>query len=304
MKTFEFTVGEEGAEKRVDQYLAKALAGEASRTEIQRVIKEHGVILNRKPLARSNAVLKKGDELVIRFDEPQRLAPRPADLPLDIVYEDDDLMVINKSTGVVVHPAPGHRQDTIVNALLASGRDLSDAGGADRPGVVHRLDKDTSGLLIIAKNNHAHRKLSRMFQERSIEKTYHAIVAGKVGFEQGLIEASIGRHPKERRKMAVSSASAAREAFTEYRVLKRFRYSSYLEVKLLTGRTHQIRVHFAHIGHPVLGDAMYGGPGKYPRMALHAFRLRFEHPDGRKQVACEAPLPEDFLAMLESEKQR
>jgi 23S rRNA pseudouridine1911/1915/1917 synthase len=296
MKSLAFEVESQYHGKRVDQFLALKLTGQASRSEIGRCIESRQVKLNGKVIAKKRLILNKGDKLQLQIKSKE--APQAVSLPLDILYEDDHLLVINKESGLVIHPAPGHWQDTLVNALLGTGKKLSDLSGRERPGVVHRLDKETSGVLVIAKDNTTHQRLSKKFEERSIQKTYWALVEGKVEFDAGEIEEPIGRHPQHPLKMAVRRDRLGKEALTRYRVKKRLRSSTLLEVMPLTGRTHQIRVHLAHLGHPVLGDFMYGRGDLAPRMALHAAKISFEHPETGKPLTVEAPLPEDLVALV------
>lgn len=304
MRSLEFVVSGEDEGKRMDQFLTSKLKGEVSRTEIQKILKSQGALLNGASVKKTNVVLKADDRLLIELGETRRAGPGGEKLPIRVVFEDADLLVVDKAAGMVVHPSPGHRKGTLVNALLGSGRELSDWGGKERPGIVHRLDKGTSGLMIVAKNNKAHRRLTRMLQERTIRKIYNAVVSGRVEFEEGQIEDPIGRDPKNRLKMAVRPEGVGRDAFTEYRVLERMRYATFLEVRILTGRTHQIRVHFAHRGHPVLGDTLYGDEKTSERLALHAAKLEFDHPTSGKPLRLESELPRDFIKMLEAEKAR
>jgi 23S rRNA pseudouridine1911/1915/1917 synthase len=221
----------------------------------------------------------------------------PEPIPLEILHETGDLLVINKAPGMVVHPGPGNRNRTLVNALLHRCPDLSGIGGVLRPGIVHRLDKETSGCLVVAKNDRAHRELSRQFAGRSVRKTYLALVRGRPRRKTGTIETRIGRHPVNRKKMAVLPPPRGRVAVTDYRVLQDLEGRSLVECGLRTGRTHQIRVHLNHLGHPILGDRLYGGraPG-FERQMLHAWRLGFRHPGSDEWIELEAPLPDDFLA--------
>lgn len=304
MRIFEFIVDEADSNKRIDQYLARVLGGELSRTEIQRIIRTRGVFLNRRSIQKSNVCLKRGDELKIELDEGSKVLLEPESRLLDVIYEDEDLLIMNKEAGQVVHPGPGHRGGTVVNALVGSRRRLSNMGGQDRPGVVHRLDKDTSGLLMIAKSNRTHRRLSQMFRQRTIQKTYLALVQGRLSFEEDLIKMPIGRDPRHRTQMAALKTGKGKEAMTEYRVLERFKYATFLRLRVLTGRTHQVRVHLAYLGHPVLGDTVYGAPTKCPRLCLHAAELGFEHPSSGDFIHVEAPLPQDFERILEGERKR
>ncbi len=300
MRAFDFVVPLASEGRRIDQYLAHALVKEASRVEIQKVILTRGVELNGKKILERNTVLKPGDKVRIELDEAAAKRPRAEKIALDVVFEDDDLLVINKAAGMVVHPAPGHRSGTVVNALLGSGVELSMPDDETRPGIVHRLDKDTSGLLMVAKNNKTHRALTRMLQDRSIHKTYDALVLGRIEFEEGFVDAPIGRDQKDRYKMAVRRDKDARDAYTEYRVIERFGGATRLWVRLHSGRTHQIRVHMLSLGHPVIGDELYGErrPGQ-TRMGLHAATLEFEHPGTGETMRFEAPIPPDYRMMID-----
>lgn len=305
MRIVELTVSQAQSEKRLDQYLAHALADQVSRTQVQKIIRTKGILLNGQYVKKSSVVLKCGDTLQVQMDDDsssQILTGQK--IPLDVIFEDTDILIVNKKAGQVVHPGPGHREGTLVHALLGAQRSLSDVGGSERPGIVHRLDKDTSGLLVIAKNNRIHCQLTRLFQSRSIRKTYYALVEGRVDYEEGCIDDPIGRHPSQRTKMAVRSVPQGKTATTEYRVLERFKYTTFLRLNLRTGRTHQIRVHLSHRGHPVLGDALYGKVMKESRIALHSGELEFKHPLTKKKVQYKARLPEDFMKMLEFERKR
>ena len=303
VKTNSFVVDDAHAGRRLDQFLAQALSEHVSRTGIQKVIREKGVQVNGHLLRRFNAHLKSGDKVAVDLEEASRKRPLKAEkLEIDVVYEDDDLLIVNKKAGMVVHPSPGHWSGTLVNALLGSGRKLSGLAD-DRPGIVHRLDKDTTGLLVVAKNTRAPRRLSRMWRARTVRKTYYAIVSGKVAFQRGIIETPIGRDPKQRTKMAIKGNSP-KEALTEYRVLERLKYSTYLEINIPTGRTHQIRVHLTHLGHPVLGDAVYGRAVAGLPLCLHAGVLEFAHPTSGEPLVFKAPLPEAFTRVLEEERKR
>jgi 23S rRNA pseudouridine1911/1915/1917 synthase len=250
-----------------------------------------------------------GENVTIEWPEAVPAAAQAEDIPLDIIYEDDDLVVLNKPAGLVVHPAAGHQEHTLVNALLhhCAGR-LSGVGGVARPGLVHRLDKDTTGCLIVAKNDFAHHHLSAQFAGREVEKAYQAIACGRVTEETGLIHAAIVRHPTRRKRMTVT-ATGGREARSSYRVLERWPYATWVEVMLHTGRTHQVRVHLWHLGFPVAGDLVYGRRANArlkelagyaaPRQLLHARRLGLVHPRTEKRMVFEAPLPDDFTRALE-----
>lgn len=260
---------------------------------------QQGLIrLNGKP-AKPKALVKEGDLIEGSLPAARITALSPETIPLNVLFEDNDILVIDKPAGMVVHPGAGNKEGTLVHALLGRGSELSSLGGHQRPGIVHRLDKETSGLLLVAKNNRAHRALQSQFEARSLSKTYTALVKGKVEFEEGHVSEPIDRHAKIRRKMAVSYSETAREAETRYRVLKRFRYATLLEVKLLTGRTHQIRVHMAHLGHPVVGDELYGTRQPGERLALHASKIEFAHPTTEAIMSFKSEWPQDFKAMIQ-----
>ncbi len=281
------------ARLRLDRFLASQLSGH-SRARLQRLIRARFVRLNGQA-ARPRDLVHAGD--VIELTEPplEKIDNQPEHIPLEILFEDDDLIVISKPAGLVVHPGAAHREHTLVNALLHHCPALSGIGGKERPGIVHRLDKETSGCLVIAKNDQAHRGLATQFAARSVEKIYLALVAGKLRKTAGVIEERIGRHPVDRQRMSVTS-SRGRAAKTEYRVVRSSDKMSLVECQLHTGRTHQIRVHLHHLGHPVLGDKVYAPKSAkdYPRQMLHAWKLGFQHPCTGEWKKFEAPLPEDF----------
>ena len=245
--------------KRIDVFLAERLKLRCSRAEIQALLKSGQIFLNGKPV-KPSAIVREDDIIRGTLNVPQKGLPlKPEKIPLSVVYEDDNLLVVDKAVGMVVHPGAAAKKGTLVHALLGRGTSLSAvSGSADRPGIVHRLDKDTSGLLIVAKNNRAHRGLQEQFESRTVTKIYTALVRGRVDFEEGHVGESLSRDSKVRRKMAVARQGQGKEAFTRYRTLRRFAHSTLLEVRILTGRTHQIRVHLSHLGHPVLGDKLYG----------------------------------------------
>lgn len=278
---------------RLDQYLAERLPM-LSRSQVQRLISEGHVRLN-GVATRPGTRLHPGDELVwhVPPTAPTALTPQPMDLR--VLYEDDDLVVIDKPAGLVVHPGPGHAAGTLVHGLLARGAQWSSIGGVERPGIVHRLDKDTSGLLVIARNDAAHRDLAGQLQDRSLRRRYRAIVVGEVADAAARIDAPIGRDPRHRQRMAV--VASGREAITDFRRLGLVQSHTLLEVSLLTGRTHQVRVHLAYIHHPVLGDPVYGRPSPLiARPALHAAEIEFRHPRTGQAISLESPLPPDFVA--------
>jgi 23S rRNA pseudouridine1911/1915/1917 synthase len=289
---------------RLDRFLADQVP-ELSRSAAQRLIDAGQVTVNGEP-ARPSYKLRPGEAIVVLLlaEEPPGLVPEA--IPLSIVYEDQDLMVVDKPAGLVVHPAPGHPGGTLVNALLAHSPELA-ASGDERPGIVHRLDRDTSGLILVAKSEKIRRALQRQFQTRQVYKAYLALVDGHLQPAWGRIEAPLGRDPHHRQRMAV--LSGGREALTEYHVLEQFAHTvgpaageyTLVEAEPLTGRTHQIRVHMASIGHPVVGDAVYGRRKRrlpVPRQFLHASRLEFKHPRSGVRLALEAPLPQDLATVL------
>jgi 23S rRNA pseudouridine1911/1915/1917 synthase len=278
---------------RIDRHLISALP-DLSRSRVQQLIRAGCVRLNGET-TRPHQLVRTGDQIELTNPPPEKIETRPEAIPLEVLFEDDDLIVINKPAGMTVHPGAGHREHTLVNALLHHCKTLSGIGGKERPGIVHRLDKDTSGCLVAAKNDIAHRELSKQFATRTVEKIYLALVAGKVRKQTGVIEQSIGRHPVHRQRMSVSSPRG-RAARTEYRVLRSNDQASLIECKLHSGRTHQIRVHLHHLGHPVLGDKIYAPrfAKNFPRQMLHAWQLGFHHPRTDDWKNFEAPLPDDF----------
>lgn len=295
-------VPSETAGARLDQWLAQQ-APQLSRSRWQELVKQGAVTLNGHP-SKANARLRAGDRVV--YEEPAPVTPtetKPEAIPLTVLFEDADLLVIDKPAGMVVHPAAGNWQGTIVNALLHHCGELSVIGGEHRPGIVHRLDKETSGCLVVAKKDFAHQRLARQFAGRTVTKIYLALAAGAFTQKSGVVDAPIGRHPVERKKMAVLKEGRAREARTSFRVLQEVAapeaprgVGTVVECTLHTGRTHQIRVHLKHLGHPLLGDELYGKRAGFARQMLHAWRLGFTHPRSEKPIACTAPLPPDFVA--------
>jgi len=296
---YTFSVEREASGKRLDVFLKERLS-ELSRSRIKNLIEEGKVLVNCKK-SKSSYKVKPGDVISIEIPPEKELELSPSDVPFEIIFEDEDIAVINKPAGVVVHPAPGHYEDTLVHGLIKRLRNLSGIGGKIRPGIVHRLDKDTSGIMLVAKNDRAHKTLSEAFKNRLIKKTYFAIVYKVPERKKGKIETFIGRHPVHRKKMAV--LPQGREAITEYSVIETLYRSSLVELKPFTGRTHQLRVHMSHIGHPILGDPVYGGLKhdlpKAPRLMLHAGRITFFHPIKKEMFSFEAPFPEDFKNYLE-----
>lgn len=265
-----------------------------SRTSIQESISKGRVAVNGSSGIKPHYKVKTGDSIKIIIKDKVKSAIQPEDIPLDVVYEDKDLAIINKPVGLVVHPAPGNYKHTLVNALLFRFKDLSDIN-PQRPGIVHRLDKDTSGILVIAKNNSSHLKLAEQFADHTIKRRYAAIVNGRMEFDENVIEAPIARHIIKRESMAVDYSDKSRYAKTHYRTLKRFANYSLLELAPFTGRTHQLRVHLAFIGHPILGDKKYGKSNEFSRLALHARSLGFIHPSSGKFVEFTSSLPQEFL---------
>jgi 23S rRNA pseudouridine1911/1915/1917 synthase len=296
----DFVIAESEAGERIDAALA-VLAG-ISRSQARRWIDDERVQVNAQPCRASQRVAL-GDE--VNADPPQPLPSTlvAEDIPLQIVFEDAALLVVDKPAGMVVHPAPGHSSGTLVNALLHHCDDLAGIGGVERPGIVHRLDRGTSGILVVAKTDAAHHHLAEQFHEHTIERVYRAVIRGTPSADSGRVDASIGRHPKDRKRMSVKG-TAAREAHTAWRVARRFPVSAHalLDVFPETGRTHQIRVHLASVGLPIVGDPVYGkARGRaqiFERPALHAAALGFTHPDGGDRMRFESPLPADFEDLL------
>lgn len=288
---------------RLDQFLVQQFQKKYSRSYLQYLIAQGGVLVNGKKMKRHDPV-RSGDEIeVILKEKENRPWLTPEKIPLDIIDEDEEIVVVNKPSGMVVHPACGHYTGTLVHALLAHCGSLSQAGGQNRPGIVHRLDKETSGVILAAKTENAHYLLAQQFASRQVKKKYLAIVRGRMARQEGVIHLPIGRHPVNRQKMAViaKGEGRSREAETRYRALERFKQATYLELEPTTGRTHQIRVHLSSLGHPILGDTVYGGSFpwlKIPRLMLHAGSLAFSHPVTNKEMLFEAPLPEDIQDIL------
>ena len=286
--------------QRLDAFLAQHIP-ELTRSAAQKLLEEGCVTVNGKP-GKKNDKLNIGDEISVTVPEAKPVDIRPVEMTLDIVYEDEDVVVINKPKGLVVHPAAGHQDDTLVNGLLhALGEDLSGINGELRPGIVHRIDKDTSGLLAVAKNDFSHRILASQLKDHTMARTYEAIVCGSFREDSGTVDAPIGRHPSDRKKMCVIQRNS-KEAVTHWEVVARYRGYTHVRCRLETGRTHQIRVHMAHIGHPILGDTVYGH--KKPELGqdsqcLHAGALCFRHPRDERPVMVFAPLPQYFEDVLE-----
>jgi len=289
----EFIVSENDAKLRLDHFLAKRLP-QYSRSRLQQLIRSGFVRLNGAS-TRPRQIVRAGDKIDVRESPVEQIETRPQRIPLDILFEDDDLIVINKPAGLTVHPGAGQREHTLVNALLSHCTTLSGIGGKERPGIVHRLDKETSGCLVVAKNDIAYRELSRQFADRTVEKIYLALVAGKLRKPAGVIEERIGRHPVHRQRMSVTT-KRGRTAKTEYRVVRSNEEASLIECRLHSGRTHQVRVHLHHLGHPVLGDKVYGVRlvKNFPRQMLHAWKLGFRHPRTGEWEQFQASVPDDF----------
>ncbi|HSV63370.1 MAG TPA: RluA family pseudouridine synthase [Chthoniobacterales bacterium] len=281
------------AGQRLDRVLAQLLP-DFSRSRLQTLIRDGFVTVNGKA-ARPRDSVRGGNVIEWREPEVTKIESQPEAMDLEILFEDDDLLVINKPAGLVVHPGAGHQQHTLVNALLAHCKNLSVIGGKERPGIVHRLDKETSGVLVVAKNDATHRDLSKQFADRTTGKTYLALVAGQPRKSFGTIDAPIARHPVHRQRMSIARRGG-RAARTDYRVLDSTGKLSLVECVIHSGRTHQIRIHLHHLGHPVLGDKLYGGKraGNFPRQMLHAWKLTFRHPRTSESLSFTAPIPNDF----------
>lgn len=291
---------ESKARERVDHYLVKVLPkNKVSRTYLKKLINSGDVLLNGKAV-KPHHLLNPGDIIAVKLTAPpSEKGPLPEKIALDILYEDEDIIVVNKPAGMVVHPGAGVYDGTLVNALMYYSKVLSSAGGKFRPGIVHRIDKGTSGLLIVAKNDAAHRELAGQFKERKVKRTYLALVNGIVELDNGKVELPIGRHPRNPKKMAVAF-SKSKAAFTNFRVLRRLKDYTLLEINPDTGRTHQIRVHMAYLDHALLGDVQYGKPdSRIERQALHAGKIKFSHPGTGKPMEFEVPVPEDMRKLID-----
>ena len=299
MHTITLTVGEPDAEIRLDKYIGKYV-DDISRSAAEKLISEGGVSVNGGEQGKSYRCAA-GDAVKIDVPDPVPLTVKAEKIPLEIPYEDDDLLVVNKPKGMVVHPAAGHPDGTLVNALLAHcGDSLSGINGVARPGIVHRIDKDTSGLLIVAKNDFAHRSLAAQIKDHSFTRVYEAVVVGNLKDDAGTVDAPIGRHPTERKKMAVTDRNS-RRAVTHYEVIARYEGYTHVRLKLETGRTHQIRVHMAYLGHPVAGDTVYGSKRPVPGLAgqcLHARVVGFQHPRDGRYLEVTSDLPQYFTDFL------
>lgn len=303
MKKFNFTAEEDNVNQRIDVYLASKFS-DVSRSYIQELIKKGSALVNGK-IVKSNYKLKTGDNVAFEFPDNEKLKVDAENIPLDIVYEDRDIIVVNKPQGMVVHPAPGNYNGTLVNALLYHCHDLSGINGVLRPGIVHRIDKDTSGVIVVAKNDAAHKKLAYQLKEHSMNRVYKALVEGIIKDDEGTVDEPLGRHPVERIKIAV--VKNGRRAVTHYKVIERYKNNTLIECKLETGRTHQIRVHMAYIGHPLVGDPVYGYKKQKFNLKgqmLHAQRLGFIHPRTGKYVEFNSELPayfEKIIGILKNE---
>lgn len=295
-------------EERLDIYL-RGHFPMVSRGYLQKLLEQGDIKVNGHPV-KSTYTPRLGDRVDVHWPEPRSTQAQPEEIPLTVLYEDEDLVVLNKPPGLVVHPSNGHEEHTLVNALLHHCKgQLSGIGGVARPGIVHRLDKDTSGCLVVAKNDITHVGLQDQFKERSLDKTYHAIVCGVIPTTKGEIRAAITRHPTHRKRMTALDDGDGREAWTSYHVMERLNFATLVENELHTGRTHQIRVHMLYLGHAVVGDELYGKKQNAkmtdqtgytpPRQMLHASKLEFIHPRTKKKVKCEAPWPADFVAALD-----
>lgn len=283
--------------ERLDVFIARLLP-ELTRSRVRKLIDAGCVAVDGRRATKAGLALETGARVRVSIPPNEASIPEAESIPLRIVYEDGDLLVVDKPAGLAVHPSPGHERHTLVNAVLAHGKELSGAGGVGRPGIVHRLDKDTSGLIIVAKNDETHLALAKQLKEREVEKTYVALVEGVPAQAEGVIDAPLGRHPVHRKRQAV--VTGGREARTHYRVVREIDGYALLEVRPETGRTHQVRVHLAAIGHPVVGDVLYGRRGATPvaRQFLHAAKLSFRHPRTGERLDLEAPLADDLERAL------
>jgi len=293
----EFNVTPVDARTRLDRFLAKT-APEFSRSRIQALIRQGHITVN-GAAPRARDIVRAGDRIALVEPPMEAIDLAPEKIALSVLFEDDDLIVINKPAGISVHPGAGRKSGTLVNALLSHCKDLSGIGGKERPGIVHRLDRETSGCLVVAKNDFVHVDLARQFASRTVDKIYLALVAGKLRGASGSIVAPIRRHRVHRKKMAIAR-EGGRMARTDFKVVRTGREATLLQCRLHSGRTHQIRVHLQHLGYPILGDALYGGrhAGQFSRQMLHAWKLGFDHPRGKGRMDFEAPLPEDFAKTI------
>jgi 23S rRNA pseudouridine1911/1915/1917 synthase len=314
-RTFFVTLEEKGL--RLDVFIA-GKAPELSRSQVKRIIEEGEVRVNETPVTKAGTKLRAGEHVAFTLQPAQPWEVAAQDIPLQILYEDRDLLVIDKPAGMVIHPAPGHHEGTLVNAILHHCDDLSGIGGVIRPGIVHRLDKDTSGVLLVAKNDETHHCLSDQFKGHTVKKTYKALVFGSNLDDEGTIALPVGRHPEDRKRMSTRSRRG-KDAVSHWRVVGRYGDVALVDVDIETGRTHQIRVHLSSVGHPVVGDRVYGGAGRvksvqdtalrarlaaFPRQALHAWRIGFLHPRDNRELEFTAPLPEDMQTLLDYLRER
>ncbi|WP_418888763.1 RluA family pseudouridine synthase [Paenibacillus rhizolycopersici] len=300
----EWVAGSADAKERIDKYAKTLLGEDVSRSQIQLWIEAGNLVVNDAPV-KANYKLAEGDRVELTIPEAEPAEIEPENIPLDIYYEDGDAIVVNKPRGMVVHPAPGHSSGTLVNALMYHCKDLSGINGELRPGIVHRIDKDTSGLIMAAKNDKAHASLAAQLKAHSVTRKYYALVHGNVSHDQGTVDAPIGRDPHDRKMYTVIERNS-KQAVTHFQVVERFGDYTLLELKLETGRTHQIRVHMKFIGHPLVGDPLYGRSKgiKMDGQALHAAVLGFEHPDDGRYLEFSAPIPADMEAVLQSLRNR
>lgn len=303
-RELQYEVTEEEDGLRLDQYIAGRCM-DLSRSYIQKLIKESRVTINKNIQTKTKTAVQESDIVNVSLPDPKELEIKPQDIPLDILYEDNDVLVVNKPKGMVVHPAPGHYEDTLVNAVLYHCRDnLSGINSVLRPGIVHRIDKDTTGALIVCKNDKAHQKIADQLRAHTITRSYRAIVYNNFSEDEGMINAPIGRHPTNRKKRMVTEKNS-KEAITHYKVLDHLNHKfNYIECRLETGRTHQIRVHMSHIGHPLLGDEVYGPVNsKFKNLqgqTLHAATIGFIHPTTEEYMEFSAPLPDYFEKLLKT----
>lgn len=301
MEIYTFTPDDEQKNVRIDKFLSEQLPDQ-SRSYLQKILKEGNVTVNEKPV-KANYKVQLSDTVRLELPEPENPDILPEDIPLDILYEDEDVLIINKPKGMVVHPSVGHYTHTVVNAVMFHCKDhLSGINGVMRPGIVHRIDMDTTGAIVICKNDMAHQSLADQLKEHSITRKYRALVHGNLKEDEGMVEGPIGRHPTDRKKMAINHKNG-KPAVTHYKVLERFGSYTFIECQLETGRTHQIRVHMASIGHPLLGDELYGNPKNLAMkglqgQTLHAMIIGFVHPSTHEYMEFEAPLPEYFQNLL------